>query len=134
MIKDAIKNLSLSATLKINEKSKVIENEGKNIIKFGFGQSPFPVPITIVEELKKNAHQKSYLPIQGLDKLRESIAKYESKKKNYNFKSDQVIVGPGTKELMFLMHLAFEGEVLLPAPSWVSVSYTHLTLPTKRIV
>ncbi len=120
MIKDTIKSLNLSATLKINEKSKVIENEGKNIIKFGFGQSPFPVPITIVEELKKNAHQKSYLPIQGLDKLRDSIAKYESKKKNYNFKSDQVIVGPGTKELMFLMHLAFEGEVLLPAPSWVS--------------
>ncbi len=120
MIKDAIKNLSLSATLKINEKSKVIENEGKNIIKFGFGQSPFPVPITIVEELKKNAHRKSYLPIQGLDKLRDSIAKYESKKKNYNFNSDQIIVGPGTKELMFLMHLAFEGEVLLSAPSWVS--------------
>ncbi len=120
MIKDTIKSLNLSATLKINEKSKVIENEGKNIIKFGFGQSPFPVPITIVEELKKNAHQKSYLPIQGLNKLRDSIAKYESKKKNYNFKSDQVIVGPGTKELMFLMHLAFEGEVLLPAPSWVS--------------
>ena len=120
MIKDTIKNLSLSATLKINEKSKVIENEGKNIIKFGFGQSPFPVPITIVEELKKNAHQKSYLPIQGLDKLRGSISKYESKKKNYNFDSDQVIIGPGTKELMFLMHLAFEGEVLLPSPSWVS--------------
>ncbi len=120
MIKDTIKSLRLSATLKINEKSRVIENEGKNIIKFGFGQSPFPVPITIVEELKKNAHQKSYLPVQGLDKLRESIAKYESKKKNYNFKSDQVVVGPGTKELMFLMHLAFEGEVLLPAPSWVS--------------
>ncbi len=54
MIKDTIKSLSLSATLKINEKSKIIENEGKNIIKFGFGQSPFPVPITIVEELILN--------------------------------------------------------------------------------
>ncbi len=120
MIKDTIKNLGLSATLKINEKSKIIENEGKKIIKFGFGQSPFPVPLTIIEELKKNAHQKSYLPIQGLDRLRDSIARYEAKKKNYNFNLDQVIVGPGTKELMFLMHLAFEGEVLLPAPSWVS--------------
>ena len=120
MIKDNIQNLGLSATLKINEKSKLIENEGKNIIKFGFGQSPFPVPGIIVEELKKNAHEKSYLPIQGLDKLRNSIAKYESKKKNYDFHSDQIIVGPGTKELMFLMHLAFDGEVLLPIPSWVS--------------
>ena len=49
MIKDTIKNLNLSATLKINEKSKVIESQGKNIIKFGFGQSPFPVPNIIVE-------------------------------------------------------------------------------------
>ena len=81
MIKDSIRNLNLSATLKINEKSKIIEREGKNIIKFGFGQSPFPVPNIIVEELKKNAHEKSYLPTQGLDKLRESIANYESKKK-----------------------------------------------------
>ena len=42
------------------------------------------------------------------------------KKKNYNFDSNQVIIGPGTKELMFLMHLSFDGEVLLPSPSWVS--------------
>ena len=120
MIKDSIKNLRLSATLKVNERSKQLLNEGKNIIKFGFGQSPFPVPETVVEELKKNAHEKSYLPIQGLEKLRISIANYESKKKNYSFHQDQVIIGPGTKELMFLMQLAFDGEVLLPAPSWVS--------------
>ena len=108
MIKDSIKNLRLSATLKVNERSKQLLNEGKNIIKFGFGQSPFPVPETVVEELKKNAHEKSYLPIQGLEKLRISIANYESKKKNYSFHQDQVIIGPGTKELMFLMQLAFD--------------------------
>ena len=120
MIKDSIKNLGLSATLKINEKSKLIVNQDKKIIKFGFGQSPFPVPRTVVEELKNNAHEKSYLPIQGLEKLRISIANYESKKKKYSFHQDQVIIGPGTKELMFLMQLAFDGEIILPAPSWVS--------------
>ena len=81
MIKKKIKNLDLSATLKINEISKNLEKEGKEIIKFGFGQSPFQVPDKVVEELKKNAYQKSYLPILGLDELRESIANYESKKK-----------------------------------------------------
>ena len=120
MIKNRIKNLSLSATLKINEISKNLEKEGKKIIKFGFGESPFQVPDKIVEELKKNAHQKSYLPIQGLDELRDAIAKYESKKKNKNFKSDQIIVGPGSKELMFLLHISFDGEIILPSPSWVS--------------
>ena len=73
MIKNKIKNLDLSATLKINEISKNLEKEGKKIIKFGFGQSPFPVPDSIVNELKKNANQKSYLPIQGLHDLREAI-------------------------------------------------------------
>ena len=120
MIKNKIKNLDLSATLKINEISKKLEQEGKNIIKFGFGQSPFPVPFKVVDELKKNAHKKSYLPIEGLDVLRLAISKYESKKKNKNFSSEQIIVGPGSKELMFLLHLSFDGDIILPAPSWVS--------------
>ncbi len=120
MIKNKIKNLDLSATLKINEISKKLEKEGKNIIKFGFGQSPFQIPDKVVQELKKNAYQKSYLPIQGLDKLRESIANYESKKKNRSFSPEQIIVGPGSKELMFLLHLSFNGEIILPSPSWVS--------------
>jgi len=120
MIKNKIKNLDLSATLEINEISKNLEKDGKTIIKFGFGQSPFPVPDIIVEELKKNAHQKSYLPIQGLQDLRESISSYESKKKNINISSEQVIVGPGSKELMFLLHISFDGDIMLPTPSWVS--------------
>ena len=120
MIKNKIKNLDLSATLRINEISKKLEKEGKEIIKFGFGESPFPVPAKIIEELKKNAHQKSYLPIQGLEDLRVFISKYESKKKNKNFSPDQIIIGPGSKELMFLLHISFDGDIILPTPSWVS--------------
>ena len=120
MIKDIIKNLRPSSTLLINEKSNKLESEGKKIFKFGFGQSPFKVPPDIVNELKNNAHQNKYLPMQGLRELRESIAKYISKKKNYEYSSNNVIVGPGSKELMFLLQILFEGEILLSAPSWVS--------------
>ncbi len=120
MIKNKIKNLDLSATLKINEISKKLEKEGKEIIKFGFGESPFPVPDKVIEELKANAHQKSYLPMQGLEGLREAIAKYETKKKKKIFSSEQILVGPGSKELMFLLQISFNGEIILPAPSWVS--------------
>ncbi len=81
MIKEKIKKLDLSATLKINELSKNLSLTGKDIIKFGFGQSPFKIPKSVVEELKKNADQKSYLPIQGLPELRKSIANYETNKK-----------------------------------------------------
>ena len=120
MIKDIIKNLKPSSTLLINEKSNKLEREGKKIFKFGFGQSPFKVPQDIVNELKDNAHQNKYLPMQGLEDLRVSIASYISKKKDYKYVSSNIIIGPGSKELMFLLQILFEGEIILPAPSWVS--------------
>jgi len=120
MLKNLIKNLKPSSTLMINEISKQMEDQGKKIFKFGFGQSPFTVPQDIVEELKKNAYQNKYLPMQGLLQLREAVAKYTSKKKNYEYNSDNIIIGPGSKELMFLLQVIFDGEIILPAPSWVS--------------
>ncbi len=120
MLKNIIKNIKPSSTLRINEISKGLEKEGKKIFKFGFGQSPFQVPKDVVDELKKNASQNKYLSIQGLRELREAIAKYTSIKKEYNYKSENVIIGPGSKELMFLLQILFDGDILLPAPSWVS--------------
>ena len=47
MLKNIVKNLKPSSTLKINEVSKELESKGEKIFKFGFGQSPFEVPIKI---------------------------------------------------------------------------------------
>ena len=120
MIKDIIKNLKSSSTLKINEISQKLESEGKKIYKFGFGQSPFQVPIDVIDELKNNAYQNKYLPMQGLSELRTAISKYASSQNNQNYKAENIIIGPGTKELMFLLQLLFDGDILLPTPSWVS--------------
>ncbi len=120
MIKNSFKDLKTSATLRINEISKELQNQGKEIYKFGFGQSPFMIPENIITELKKNAHQNKYLPMQGLPELREAVANFESKKKKQKYTSSNIIIGPGSKELMFLLHMIFDGEILLPAPSWVS--------------
>ena len=120
MIKDIVKNLIPSSTLRINEISKKLESEGKKIYKFGFGQSPFQVPTDVVQELKNNAYQNKYLPMQGLSELRTAISKYINAKRNQKYTADNIIIGPGTKELMFLLQVLFDGEILLPAPSWVS--------------
>ena len=120
MLKDIVKNLKPSSTLKINELSKKLEDEGKKIFKFGFGQSPFQVPLDVVNELKNNAHQNKYLSMQGLQELREVIAKKTSIEKKYKYKPENIIIGPGSKELMFLLHIIFDGNIILPVPSWVS--------------
>ena len=120
IIKDQIDRLKPSATLAINEESNKLKKGGKKVYKFGFGQSPFPVPESIVSALRINADKHTYLPMQGLEDLRLAIANYLNKNNNNDFKQEDIVIGPGTKELMFLTQIAFQGEVLLPAPSWVS--------------
>ena len=118
-IKNHLLKLQPSSTLAINEKTKELESKGFKVYKFGFGQSPFPIPSDIVEELACNASKKEYLPSKGLLELRIAIAK-NLKGKKYLFDQNDIIIGPGTKELMFLLQIAFDGEIILPIPSWVS--------------
>ena len=120
LIKKNFTSLSPSATLAINERSKKLILKGKKIYRFGFGQSPFPVPNKIVSTPKENADKKTYLPMQGLPELREVISSYLTKKTGSSFLKKNVIITPGSKEGMFLMHMVFNGDIILPAPSWVS--------------
>ena len=120
LTKKSILKLKQSSTLVINEKCKELINQGKKVYQFGFGQSPFPVPKKIVDALKENAHRKEYLPIQGLENLRSSISKDLKKKIGINYPKENIVITPGSKEAMLLLHVAFNGEIILSAPSWVS--------------
>ena len=66
MLKNLVKNLKPSSTLAINETSRKLEEQGKKIFKFGFGQSPFKVPQDIVEELKNNVTPPTFSQGQSL--------------------------------------------------------------------
>jgi len=131
IIKDQISKLKPSATLAINEESDKLKKTGKKVYKFGFGQSPFPIPDSIVLALKRYADKHTYLPMQGMEELRLAIAEHLKKNNNNNFEKEDIIVGPGTKELMFLTQIAFQGEILLPAPSWVSYQPQALIAKNK---
>ena len=115
-----VSGLKPSATLAINEQCNALIEEGKNVIKLGFGQSPFPVPQVVVERLRQHAHEKDYLPVKGLYALREAVANYYQRTLKLDCLAEDVLIGPGSKELLFLIQLIYEGEVLLPQPSWVS--------------
>ena len=82
-IKKNLINIKTSSTLAINETSNQLQKKGKEIFKFGLGQSPFPIPSILVNELKKRAHEKNYLNVSGLLELRKQIAKYHTKKNKY---------------------------------------------------
>lgn len=115
-----IRGMKPSATVSINELSNQLKAEGRNIYKLGLGQSPFPVPEVVVEELKANAYQKDYLPVKGLRILRDAVADYHRRSEALACTGDDVLVGPGSKELMFILQLVYYGDLVIPAPAWVS--------------
>ena len=115
-----VRGLTLSATVAINERSSRLIREGRAIAKLGLGQSPFPVPAAVVETLRANATQKAYLPVCGLEELRTTVADYHRRRANIACTADDVLVGPGSKELLFLLQVAFYGELVVPTPAWVS--------------
>ena len=68
--KPYLSNLKPSSTLVINEQSKKMQEDGQEVFKFGFCQSPFPIPQDIVNKLKDHAFEKDYLPVNGLLSLK----------------------------------------------------------------
>jgi aspartate aminotransferase len=115
-----VRGMPVSATLFINELSNKLKHEGKKIYRMGLGQSPFPVPNIIVEELRTNAFQKDYQQVKGLLPLREAVADYHSRRNDLQCNAEDILIGPGSKELMFLLQFVYYGEILIPTPSWVS--------------
>lgn len=124
--------LKESSTLKINQIALAKRRAGEKVYHFGFGQSPFPVPEEIVEELRLYADRKEYLPTKGLVELRKAIVSYYKSKFGYEFHEDLILVGPGSKELLFQAIYALEGPVIVPAPSWVSYG-PQVSLKGKKI-
>jgi aspartate aminotransferase len=109
-----------SATLEINRRIRDLHSQGKQVYRFGLGQSPFPVPQPVVDELKANAYQKDYLPVNGLLELREAVSMFHLRKEGIEFSAEDVLIAPGSKELMFILQLVYYGEIIIPAPAWVS--------------
>jgi aspartate aminotransferase len=110
----------VSPTLAMNETCARLREQGRRIYQLGFGQSPFPIPDSVVEALRANAFRKDYLPVQGLPALRDAVGAYHRRFNHVNATSDDILIGPGSKELIFLLQVTHEADLLLPSPSWVS--------------
>lgn len=115
-----VRGLTPSATVAINDRSNELRRRDRDIFKLGLGQSPFPVPEPVVEALRQNAFQKDYLPVKGLHELRETVADHHRETFGIDCDAEDVLIGPGSKELMFLLQLAYDGDLVIPTPTWVS--------------
>ncbi len=115
-----IRGLPASATVAINEHCNELIAAGRTVFKLGLGQSPFPVAAPVVEALRRHAGEKDYLPVRGLRALRDAVADYHRRNNEIPRTGDDVLIGPGSKELMFLLQMVYYGDLVIPTPAWVS--------------
>ena len=121
LIATSLRETEQSETLLVNECSQEKEKQGETVYKFGFGQSPFYPPNFIIDRVKQEAHRKEYMAVQGHVKLREAVATFHEQVDQIDITADRVIVGPGSKMLIFSVMACFKkADVFLITPSWVS--------------
>ena len=113
-------SLAPSPTLYINERVRQMWAAGESVYHLGFGESRFPPHPKIVAALVEHAARQSYLPSAGIPELRQAVAAFHSRYLQVDVNADQVIVGPGSKALLFAFQMALAGATVLPTPSWVS--------------
>ena len=109
-----------SATMALNAKINDLMAGGHQVYHLGFGESRFPVHSKILAAFIEHASARSYLPVTGLPALRVEAAGYYRRKFQIEAEADRIMIGPGSKGLLFAAMQALEGDVLLPIPSWVS--------------
>lgn len=113
---------NISPTLAVNELVGRMRAAGRDILHMGFGEAPFPAHPRLQQALRDNAAAKEYLPIAGLPQLRAAIAEHQATLADIDMGAFDVMVGPGSKALLFALQMAIPGDILLPVPSWVSYS------------
>jgi len=115
--------LGTETAFEVLNKARALERQGKDIVHLEIGEPDFDTPQNVVEA-GVNALRKGwthYGPSAGLPELRQVIAEYVSKTRSVAVSSDEVVVVPGGKPIIFFSILALvdEGdEVIYPNPGF----------------
>lgn len=116
-----IRPVEKSGTLLINEMMQNKVAKGEPVIRFGFGQSPFPQMERAIEALKENAHQKYYAPVQGTEALRQKVSAFHKAAEKLDVPASRILIADGSKNLLFTaMEALNRADILIPVPAWVS--------------
>jgi aspartate aminotransferase len=115
--------LGTETAFEVLNKARALERQGKNIVHLEIGEPDFDTPANVVEAgvgaLRKG--WTHYGPSAGLPELRQEIADYVSKTRCVPVTSDEVVVVPGGKPIIFfsILSLVDAGEeVIYPNPGF----------------
>src|ERR1022692_198811 len=115
--------LGTETAFEVLSRARALEKQGKEIIHLEIGEPDFDTPANVVQAgvdaLRKG--WTHYGPAAGLPDLRQTIAEYVSRTRKVPVASEEVVVVPGGKPIIFFTILALidEGdEVIYPNPGF----------------
>ena len=115
--------LGTETAFEVLNKARALERQGKKIVHLEIGEPDFDTPGNVVEAAVQALHKgwTHYGPSAGLPDLRQAIAEEVSRTRAVECSSDEVVVVPGGKPIIFFSILALvdEGdEVIYPNPGF----------------
>jgi aspartate/methionine/tyrosine aminotransferase len=115
--------LGTETAFEVLVRAKALERQGRDIVHLEIGEPDFDTPSNIVNAAVDALQHgwTHYGPSAGLPDLRETIAQYVSDTHRVKASSDEVVVVPGGKPIIFytLLALAEPGdEVIYPNPGF----------------
>ncbi len=122
---DSLGRIKPSPTIAINDLSKKLKAEGRDIIGLAAGEPDFDTPDNIKEAAIAAIRrgETKYTAVDGMPELKQAIAKKFKRENGLDYKPSQITVGTGGKQVLFnaLVCTINPGdEVVIPAPYWVS--------------
>ncbi|MGH9648073.1 MAG: pyridoxal phosphate-dependent aminotransferase [Bryobacteraceae bacterium] len=115
--------LGTETAFEVLNRARALEKQGKDIVHLEIGEPDFDTPANVIEA-GVNALRKGwthYGPSAGLPELRQAIADYVSRTRHVPVTSDEVVVVPGGKPIIFftILTLIESGdEVIYPNPGF----------------
>jgi aspartate/methionine/tyrosine aminotransferase len=115
--------LGTETAFEVLNKARALERQGRDVVHLEIGEPDFDTPKNIVQAAVDALHKgwTHYGPSAGLPELRQAIAEDVSKSRGVPVSSDEVVVVPGGKPIIFfsLLALADVGdEVIYPNPGF----------------
>lgn len=125
MISDRIKQMAVSQTLAMSQKSQELRAAGVDVINLSVGEPDFPTPSHIKRAaIEAIEHDYShYTPVPGYPELRKAICNDLKRTTGVDYDPAQIVVGNGAKHAIANVLLATLNpgdEVIIPVPAWVS--------------
>ncbi|OLC97212.1 MAG: aspartate aminotransferase [Acidobacteria bacterium 13_1_40CM_4_58_4] len=120
---ERMSRLGTETAFEVLNKARALERQGKEIVHLEIGEPDFDTPANIVEAGVEALHKgwTHYGPSAGLPELRQAIAQEVSRSRGVQVASDEVVVVPGGKPIIFFTILAFADvgdEVIYPNPGF----------------